>query len=246
MRGSSGQAVLAIGAPAVITPAVFLLSYRWAPKWLFPVLLAAPLLPVFASDVRRGRDARAVAAALTWALALALCATAVSMHQPMDAERAIWNARPYAEKTLRWVRLGEGEEGDPSRFLPRHAVELVVFSGLALATGGAGALVLGAALMNYMSFYVAALWRLSSGTPLALLLGWPPWALVRVAAYVALGTALARPLLVQGLPPGPERPRLSRPLLAAGLAGVVLDVLLKGLLAASWRQILLPWAGGSP
>lgn len=245
MRRLAGGSHLALWAPALAAPAVFLLSFQWTPRWLFPLLLAAPLYPVFAASVRRGAEARAVTAVLLWAVGLCLCATTVSMHRPVEAERAIWNSRPYAEKTIDWLRTGEGEEGSPARFLPRHALELVVFSALALATGGAGALVLGAALLNHMSFYVAAVWRLSSGSPLALLFAWPPWALVRIAAYVALGTALAAPLL-RPHPPGSPRSRISRALLAVGLGGVLLDIVLKSLLAPAWRLLLLRLVGQLP
>jgi hypothetical protein len=239
------ESQLTLWAPAIAAPAVFLLSFCWTPRWLFPLLLAAPLFPTFAAAVRRGANGRAVAAALLWALGLCLCATSVSMHRPIETERAIWNSRPYAEKTIEWLRGGEGEEGSPARFLPRQALELAVFVVLALLTGGAGALVLGAALLNYMSFYAAAVWRLSSGAPLALLLAWPPWALVRVAAYVAIGTALAAPLL-RSRSPGPWSPRIPRGLLATGLGGALLDVALKAFLAPAWRQILLRSIGGLP
>ena len=246
MQQSRSSAALATLAPAAITPAVFLLCYRWAPVWLFPVLVAAPLVPSFALAVRRGLAGPALLAALLWAASLCACATTVSMHRPQEAEAAIWNARAYAEKTLQWVRTGEGEEGSPSRFLPRHALELMAFAALAAATGGVAALVLGAALLNHMSFYVAALWRLSGGVSWALVLGWPPWALVRIVAYVALGTALAGVLLTRRLPPGSHRPPFARGLLIVGLAGVVLDVLLKAFLAAPWRQVLLRALGGPP
>jgi hypothetical protein len=239
-------ALLVVGGPAAASAAVFLACYRWSPLWLFPALLAVPLFPVFAACVRQGRDGRACAGVLAWSTALALCATGVSMRQPMQAERVIWNGRAYAEQTIAWVRTGEGIEQQPRRFLPRHAAELVAFSLLALATGGAGGLVLGAALLNYMSFYVAALWRLSSGAPLALVLGWPPYALIRVVAYSLLGTALARPLLSRGLPPRTPRPVFSRRLLFLGLGGVALDALLKSFLAPGWRQVLLQALGGPP
>jgi hypothetical protein len=233
-----------IWGPAAAAPALYLAAYRWAPAWAFPALLAAPLVPPFVAAVRRGRRGRAFAAALLWAASLALAATSVSMRRPAEAERAIWRARAYAEETIEWVRTGEGAEADPGAFVPRHLLELAAFAALALLTAGVGGLVLGAALLNYMSFYVAALWRLS-GAPAALLLGWPPWALVRVLAYIAIGTALAGPLAARGLAPN-ERPPFARRLLALGLAGVVLDLALKSTLPPLWRQILLRSLGGPP
>jgi hypothetical protein len=235
---------LEIWGPAVTVPALFLVTYRWTPAWLFPALLAAPLAPPFVRLVRRGLRGRAFAAALLWAAGLAISATSASMQRPVEAERTIWRARAYAEQTVSWVRTGQGEEADPRRFVPRHLLELAAFAALSLLTAGAGGLVLGAALLNYMSFYVAALWRLS-GAPAALILGWPPWALVRVVAYIAIGTALAGPLAARGLPQE-ERPPFARWLLACGLAGVGLDLFLKSTLPPLWRNLLLRTLGGPP
>jgi hypothetical protein len=63
---------------------------------------------------------------------------------------------------------------------------------------------------------------------------------------VALGTALARPLLGRLLWRGASRPPLSGRLVAAGLAGVALDLLLKAWLAPFWRRAVLWAAGGLP
>ncbi len=245
-RGARLRAAVKACAPALGAVAVFVLCFRWSPAWLLPFLLTAPLAWPFFALIRRGNERAALSQALVWALALVLCATSISMVWPLEAEQAIWRSRPYAEETLHWVRTGEGPEGSPRLFLPRQALELVAFSALALATGGMGALVLGAALLNYMSFYVACLWRLSGEIPAALALGWPPWALIRVVAYVALGTGLARPLLAR-LPPRAQIPcRISRGLVLAGLAGVLLDVILKATLAPLWRRLLIAALGGAP
>jgi hypothetical protein len=231
-------------APAAVI--VFLAAFRWCPAALLPFLLAAPLFPGFAGAVRRGDDHAALSSVLVWALALVLCATTVSMLWPMEAEAAILRSRQYAEETVEWVRTGEGPEGSPALFLPRHALVFVLFSVLSVATGGAGALVLGAAQLNYMSYYVASLCRLGGGAPALLILGWPPWSLVRVIAFVALGTALARPLLAR-VRPRPDPPhRFCLPLLWAGVGGVLLDIVLKAFLAAPWRRLLLAVVGGTP
>ncbi|MEE8537449.1 MAG: hypothetical protein V3S71_05530 [Acidobacteriota bacterium] len=237
---------LVILVPAPAAAAIFLLSFRWSPAALLPFLLAAPLFPVFASAVRRGDDRSALSSVLVWAVALILCATAVSMLWQPEAEAAILRSRQYAEESVQWVRTGEGPEGSPALFLPRHALVFALFSLVSVATGGLGALVLGAAQLNYMSYYVASLCRLGGGVPAVLVLGWPPWALVRVVSYIALGTALARPLLAR-IPPRPEPAHpICWPLLWAGLGGVLLDAVLKTVLAAPWRRLLLAVLGGTP
>ena len=96
---------------------------------------------------------------------------------------------------------------------------------------------MGAVLMNYMGFYVASLAR--AGAPLwaVVLLGWQPWAIARVAAFSVLGVVLAQPLL-RRLTPGVAPLRASRPLAIAAAALLLVDVMLKAVLAPAWGMWL--------
>ena len=75
----------------------------------------------------------------------------------------------------------------------------------------AGAIVMGALLMNQMSFYVAALAK--AGVPAwgVALLGWSPWAIARVAAFATLGVLLAEPLFARVFPAARSRLKASGP-----------------------------------
>ena len=64
---------------------------------------------------------------------------------------------------------------------------------LGLVTAGTVSLVMGAALMNYMGFYVGDLLHRCAGAPehgLAMLIAWNPWSIVRVIAFVILAAVV--------------------------------------------------------
>ena len=94
-----------------------------------------------------------------------------------------------------WVLTGQGAESTPSQFIPQQAGHAALFSALALATGGAVAMPMGAVLMNYMGHYVGALAATSRRPALTMILGWHPWAVIRVISFVAIGVVLSAPLL---------------------------------------------------
>jgi hypothetical protein len=110
---------------------------------------------------------------------------------------------------------------------------------LSLATASAASMALGAALMNYMGFYVASLHRAGAPADAVLLFGWQPWAICRVAAFVVLGVVLAEPLLSRLRPYSYPGLRAARPFLIAAAAGIAGDWILKSLLAAHWRAALV-------
>ena len=70
-----------------------------------------------------------------------------------------------------------------------------------------------------------------------MLLGWQPWAICRVAAFVVLGVVLAEPLLSRLRPYRYDGLRAARPYLIAAAAGIAADWILKALLAPDWRAV---------
>ena len=56
---------------------------------------------------------------------------------------------------------------------------------------------MGAVLMNYMGHYVGTLAAASGRPALTMVLGWHPWAVVRIVSFVALGVILSAPLLAR-------------------------------------------------
>ena len=138
------------------------------------------------------------------------------------------------------MRTGEGAESTPRQFLPIHARHFLGFCALSILTAGAGALVLGTWLLNYMNYYVFELAR-TGAHPLALaLLGWHPWAVIRVVGYIVTGAALTPPGI--GLWARLRRRRgrfeVPRNVLATGIGLVLLDIVVKTLLAPTWQRWL--------
>jgi predicted membrane protein len=141
-----------------------------------------------------------------------------------------------------FVLTGQGAEGDIRQFLPQHTAHAAMFSGLALATGSALAMPLGAFLMNYMGHYVGALGSASSHPWRAIALAWVPWSLVRIASFVTLGVVLGGPVLARVFQFKYRLTEQRRWILLAA-AGLLVDVVLKWALAPSWRLLIKSAAG---
>jgi hypothetical protein len=140
------------------------------------------------------------------------------------------------------VLTGQGAESTPSQFIPQQAGHAALFSGLALATGGAAAMPMGAVLMNYMGHYVGVLAATSRRPALTMILGWHPWAVIRVISFVVIGVVLSAPLLSRLWRFQVDR-RVARILLIWAGAGLVADIVLKVLLAPAWQRMLLRVVG---
>ena len=99
---------------------------------------------------------------------------------------------------------------------------------------------MGAALMNYMGHYVGALAVIGKRPLLTMVLAWHPWAVIRIVSFVTLGVLLSAPLLSKLFAFRIDW-AAARPLAIAAVAGLVLDVVLKALLAPTWQRLLLRW-----
>ena len=210
--------------------------------WLLPILNAAPAYTAMVLLLRRGDQRRAVIVMLAWAAALAVAGTVTFTLWPHPPGALVLHGPEYRDEMFAWIRTGAGSEGSPRLFIPQHALHLAVFVVLSLVTASALSIAMGAVLMNYMGFYVASLAR--AGAPLwaVVLLGWQPWAIARVAAFSVLGVVLAQPLL-RRLRPMDAPPPSSTSLMTAAGAALVVDVVLKALLAplwGGWLRAVLP------
>ncbi|HSR69979.1 MAG TPA: hypothetical protein VLU25_18775 [Acidobacteriota bacterium] len=218
------------------TPLAVALGLLAGGLWL-PLLQACAFYPLFAARLFRSRWKSAVAAALLWAFWTALLVGTVSYAAPEWSSHRILRAQAYQEEMFTWVESGRGAEGDIRLFLPQHALHLGLFSLLCLLSLGFLGLLMGAVLMNYMSFYVGTLLGYALDMATVLAMAWPPWAMCRVAGFIFIAAALsgwaARRL---GLPDLADC-RL-RPALAAGAALIVMDVFLKWWLAPYWQPLL--------
>ncbi|HEX7779243.1 MAG TPA: hypothetical protein VF424_08405, partial [Vicinamibacterales bacterium] len=117
-----------------------------------------------------------------------------------------------------------------------------VFCVTAIATGGALAMPMGAVLMNQMGEYVGAMAAQSAAPASSVILGWHPWAVVRIVAFVVLGVVLSGVLLSRVMS-FPFSLGAERRWLAIGARLLVVDLVLKWMLAPVWSRALKAVAG---
>ena len=209
---------------------------------LVPILNALASYPFMILALRRGDLRLAVARMLVWAATMAVAATLIGYARPTTAGALFLRGQSYREEMLTWVRTGQGAESTPSQFIPQQLTHAAVFTGLTLATGGAAAMPMGAVLMNYMGTYVGGLAAASRSPALTMILGWHPWAVIRVISFVIIGVVLSAPLLSKLATFEIDRKAARTLLLGAG-AGLVIDIVLKTLLAPAWQRLLLRTVG---
>jgi hypothetical protein len=203
-------------------------------RWLLPMLNAAPAYSNLVRHLRLGERRAALESMLVWAASLAVCATVVFAVLPKDPAPLVLHGAAYRDEMFAWIRTGVGAEGTPRLFLPQHIQHLAAFLALALLTASAAAIVMGAVLMNYMAYYVASLARAGVPTWAVVLLGWQPWAIVRIAAFCAFGVVCAEPLLRVVLGRSYVRVGSARPIVIAASVGILADWALKAALASQW------------
>lgn len=207
-------------------------------KWWLPVLQALAFYPLFIGLLMRNHWRRAMLAAMGWALWTAVLVAGISQTFPELARQRILLAGSYQAEMFHWIQTGVGKEGDIRLFLPEHLWHLAGFTLLTVLSAGLLGLVMGSVLMDYMSCYVGTLLLHGSGLSPLLLYAWPPWAALRVAAYILLATGLSAWLLNR-LGVGTVSCSPLKRCLVAGLTLIASDILLKWLLAPFWQQRLL-------
>lgn len=239
LRGPAGRSQHRLPVLLVLlSPLAMTAGFLLGQPLLLPVLCAAPAYAAMVLLLRQGRRNQTIGLMILWAALLGTVMTALCVAMPERASAVVLNGPAYWDEMRIWLETGEGREGVPRQFVPQHLLHAVLFVALSLATGSLVSVLFGAVLMNYMSYYVAQVVLSTPSHPfLAAILGWHPWSVLRVGAFVVLGVVLAEPLLarIQGarLFRGSRRPWI----LLAGCA-LVLDVILKAALAPHWRVLL--------
>ncbi len=231
---------------SVIVATVFSYAAGWllGQPWLVPFLNAAWPWWVMARELRQGRTRQAIVVMLVWAATMATVATAMAAlgwSRTRDG-RDLFVRSSYRDEMIAWVRTGVGPESEPLVFIPRHLAYAAVFSGASLATGGALSMPMGAVLMNQMGDYVGTMASQSASPASSLLLGWHPWAITRVAGFVMIGVVLSGVLLARVMT-FPFSLAAERRWLEIGARLLVVDIVLKWLLAPIWGQALKELAG---
>jgi hypothetical protein len=193
------------------------------------------LYPSFVVRVRRRDYLGAWSRGLLWALLLSIGVIVLVSLRPGAAGAGILHGEAYRQEMFGWIATGNAPENHPTVFIPIHLLHLTAFLFLTWASGGYLGLVLGAVLIDFMSYFVGS-YALTSGHPvLGAFAAWVPWSVIRVFAYILLGALFARPLLVRRVWPF-ERPELQMMGLAA--SGLAVDILMKSLLAPSYGIFL--------
>ena len=209
---------------------------------LLPILNTLASFPFMVLALKRGNLRLAVARMLLWALTMGVAATLLSYARPAQTGTLFLRGESYQKEMFAWVLTGQGAESSPSQFIPQQAGHAALFSALALATGGVAAMPMGAVLMNYMGHYVGVLAATSRRPALTMILGWHPWAVIRVASFVVIGVVLSAPLLSRLGKFRVDR-AASRTLLLIAVAGLLADIVLKAILAPAWQRLLLRVVG---
>lgn len=215
-------------------------------KVTLPLCQTALGYVAFAASWARFGPVEAFVAELGWALGASLVAVAAFRRDPSTADRVVWRAASYRDDMLDWLRTGEGPPARPLATCVAHARELAVYVVLGVISANVLAMAAGAALLNFMNAWVATLSeypRVRGREGVVRRYAWPPWSVVRVIAYVAIGTALAAPGLALS---GAEWARVGDgpfagvpvELVAAGAVGVGLDLMLKLFLAPGFMRRL--------
>jgi hypothetical protein len=228
----------------VATVVSYMIGWLIGSPVLVPILNTAASYPFMVVALRRGDLPRAITLMLIWAATMALCSTTMSFRSPAVTDRVFLGGEAYRIEMHAWVRTGVGAESTPSQFIPEHVWHAVAFAVLTLASGGALAMPMGAVLTNYMGHYVGTLAALGAHPAALMILGWHPWAVIRIVSFVIIGVVLSVPLLVRvarwrGASMQAPSAAQSRHLLAWALSGLLLDIVVKAALAPAWQRLLL-------
>ena len=225
-----------IGAIALSYPVGMALE----PRFLLPVLNAAPAWWLMSRRLRSGDLRGAVLLMLIFPLALAVFGTVSLAWWPTvdGLTPIVFNGPEYREEMFHWIRFGGGTEGNWRRFLPLHVTHLVAFVFLSLLTGSVASIAGGAVLTNYMNGYVASIHRAGAPVWATVLFGWQPWAICRVAAFCILGVVVAEPVLSRVFRYQPQPWARLRPFVLIATVLILADWTLKASLASTWGRVL--------
>lgn len=206
-------------------------------RFALPLLQAGTVFPIYFALLSDNRWRTTFLAMSFWALYLSVIVGGLTYCYPDTWTDHFWNAQEYQQEMFYWIQTGVGKEGDISQFLPEHVFHLLLFSVLTLISGGFLGLVMGSALLNYMAHYVGSLLAVSNDFALVLFIGWPPWAIFRVLAFILVAMGLSAWSYEKGLGYRMNHKCIRVVLLAGGVL-LVTDVGLKWLLASFWQEWL--------
>lgn len=206
-------------------------------KWALPILNTLGIYPLFYYQLKHQNYRQIFIQMLLWAVVMSITIIILSSFLNATMETKIFRGEQYRNEMFSWIKAGVGEESSPNQFIPKHLIHFVLFSILTILTGGFAALFFGSVLLNYMNFYVGSLFAHSTNPLIILLFGWQPWAILRVVGYIAVAIGLSD-LFFSYVLKRPLRKEAVKNYFLGGLFCVILDLLLKTLLAPTWQKVL--------
>jgi hypothetical protein len=221
--------------PLLLTPFLPLLTLVPGGNWALPLVAPLTLWLAFRDQVKLGDYYRAWVLGIVWAFLLSLGVIVLVLWLPDAARAGILHGESYRLEMFRWIATGEAPENHPAVFIPQHLLHLSLFLVLTWASGGYLGLALGAFLVAYMSYFVGSFAYGSAHPFLGSVAAWVPWSVLRVCAFVLLGTLFSRPLLVRRFWPFGRR---EHRLMALAASGILADILIKALFAPSYGLFL--------
>jgi hypothetical protein len=214
----------------------FRLGWRSGSRFALPLLQGLFGFFAFAIAWRVVGAIFGVLAVGGWAIGTTLYSIHLFKKQRDRIDERVLRARAYRESMFAWLRSGRGPESQPLITARTHLMELLLYLAAATLTANLLSIVMGAILLNHMNAYVSVLLLSARRKWTVRLLAWNSWSVVRVGAYIMLGSASAAPLAGWfGYPASLTRVRW---LLYMGGIGVVLDLVLKLLLSRSCGRLL--------
>jgi hypothetical protein len=206
-------------------------------KWLLPLLNTLSIYPLYYFHLKAQQYRKVLTQMLIWAIVMSLMVILLSASYNPMMESKILRGEQYRNEMFHWVKTGIGEESTPNQFIPKHLIHFVLFSILTIMTGGFAALLFGSVLLNYMNFYVGSLFAHTTNPLIIMLFGWQPWAIFRVVGYIAIAIGLSE-LFFSCVLKRPISKIAVKNYFLGGLFCVILDLLLKTLLAPTWQKVL--------
>ena len=219
---------------AIFTPIANMLGFLTGNPLFLLILDTVVIFPFFLLAIRRGRVLRAIGFTLVWSAIQAISVIVLTLAVPQQAEYAVAQGIEYRAEMVQWIATGQSSGNTPVAFLPAQGRNLAVLVVATVLTGGFGGLLMVASQINYTGFYIAHLVSHATNPLLLVVSAWPVWNLANMVGYVICCAVLAEPLLRWNR----HAPMKRLPLLAVGFIFIVLDTILRLLLALYWRDLL--------
>lgn len=208
-------------------------------KFLLPFLTSVPATIILINHLRKGRLNIAILDMILYVFWLSVIGISLTyIYFDYAGDYTILNGRNYVEEMRPWLEGEISKEGTPALFIKEHLLHMVVVALSSIISAGFLALYFGTILVNYMNFYVVWLMK-SSGNPVLMsIIGWHPWSVIRVIAFIILGSVCACPLAAKFFKGEKIDRRILYAMLVLAVVLEILDIIIKATIGPFWRELL--------